>query len=546
MEFTVTRPGPVPEDADEITVPMRDGVSLAADLYRAGEGARPVVLVRLPYDKDGAYCFLPAIAQHVNRRGYTVVVQDVRGKFRSGGATEFGVHEVDDGYDTIAWIADQPWCDGDVLMWGDSYYGMTQLAAAAGGPPALRAISPRLTGTRLSREVTYRDGSVDVEATSRKGYFASWYVDRHAYEWPIDWDARPLRDTFEAFFTALGRRSANFDAEFADGPERLRFQGPAVEQLIAAPPVPTLFTVGLFDNCAQYSWHDLDRLLADTGWRSAVHVRLEAIDHELNRHGREPLAPGETPDLAEALDPALDFFDAVLAGRPEEVPAVFAETVHGRPVTAGAWPVPGGVEVSLFLGLDGDRPVLRGEAGEPATVSWRHDPADPVPPTAENPFARLVPAKGLAAVADRSDVVTFQGPAAERAVDHLGRVRAEVLVETSVRIGALHARLLDVAPDGEVELVTKGQVRLDGARTHEPVTVELMTISHRLRAGHRWALQLMSSDFPEYVLEPGDGSDPWEATALAPSEQTVRLGGATPGRLVLTVHRPTTHREDTP
>ena len=47
-------------------------------------------------------------------RGYTAVIQDVRGKFRSGGETEFGLHEVDDGFDTLEWIAAQPWCDGRV------------------------------------------------------------------------------------------------------------------------------------------------------------------------------------------------------------------------------------------------------------------------------------------------------------------------------------------------------------------------------------------------------------------------------------------------
>ncbi|MGY1813574.1 CocE/NonD family hydrolase [Blastococcus sp. SYSU D00820] len=532
MEITVLRPAPVPGDAEELSVPMRDGVLLAADLYRAGAGAHPVVLVRLPYDKDGAYCFLPVIARYVTARGYTVVVQDVRGKFRSGGATEFGCHEVDDGADTIAWIAEQPWCSGDVVMWGDSYYGMTQLAAAAAAPPALRAIAPRLTGTRLSREVTYRDGTVDVEATTRKAYFAGWYVDRDAYEWPIDWTARPLRDQFEVFFSELGRRSVNFDAEF--GEDRLRFQGPAVEQLLAAPPVPTLFTVGLYDNCAQYSWSDLDALLADERWRDAVHLRLEAIDHELNRFGEEILAFGEIPDLAPVLDPSLDFFDAVLAGRRDDVPRVFAETVHGEPVTAGAWPVPGTTEVPLFLGLEDGRPVLVPEAGDAATAGWRHDPADPVPPTADNPFARLAGRGGLEATAVRADVLHLEGPVAETAIDHLGRVSAEVFLESTATTTNLHARLLDVAPDGRHELVAKGQVHLDVVPADRPVCVDLLPIAHRLRPGHRWALQLMSSDFPEYVLEPGDGSDPWEATAFAASEQTVRVGGSTPSRLVLT------------
>jgi hypothetical protein len=240
MQITAVRPGPVPSDAVEVAIPMRDGVELAADVYAPAPEPQLVVLVRLPYDKDGAYCFMPDIARYITERGYAVVVQDVRGKFRSGGATEFGVHEVDDGYDTVEWMAAQPWCTGAVAMWGDSYFGMTQLAAGASGHPALKAISPRLTGTRLAQEVTYPDGSRDVEATARKRYFAGWYVDRNAYEWQMDWTARPLRAPFERFFAELGTRSVNFDAEF---PRQPRFVGPSLESLLDAPAVPTLFTV---------------------------------------------------------------------------------------------------------------------------------------------------------------------------------------------------------------------------------------------------------------------------------------------------------------
>ncbi|MGY1807056.1 CocE/NonD family hydrolase [Blastococcus sp. SYSU D00669] len=537
MDIRVLRPAPVPPDAVEVWIPMRDGVRLAADLYLADPGPRPVVLVRLPYDKDGEYCFMPAIARYAVRRGYTAVVQDVRGRFRSEGATEFGVHEVDDGYDTVDWIAAQPWCDGDVVLWGDSYYGMTQLAAAASGHPALRAISPRLTGTRLGREVTFPDGSRDVEVTSRKVYFSSWYVDRDAYEWPVDWTARPLRSTFEKFFGELGRRSVNFDGEFAGEPDGARFEGPALERLLAAPPLPVLFTVGLFDNCAPYSWHDLRGLLADDGWRDHVHLRLEALDHENIHLGDDPaVPPGPTPEaLARMVGPGLDFFDAVLGGRRSEVPSVLFETCHGETRTAATWPPDGAREAFLHLAVVDGALVLADERGAPAAASWRHDPDDPVPSDAENPFARLADRRDLSAVAERPDVLTFVGPPVGEAVDHTGPVHVEVVLESTARVTNLHARLLDVEPGGAHLLVAKGQVHLPEVPADRPVRVDLHSISYRLRAGHRWALQLMSSDFPEYVLEPGDGTDPWEAGTFAASEQTLHLGGPSAGRLSLTL-----------
>jgi len=89
------------------------------------------VLVRLPYDKCGRYTFMPQIAPFFLDRGFAFVVQDVRGKFRSEGETIAFVREVEDGADTLDWLASQTWCDGDVGMWGDSYYGFTQWAAVA-------------------------------------------------------------------------------------------------------------------------------------------------------------------------------------------------------------------------------------------------------------------------------------------------------------------------------------------------------------------------------------------------------------------------------
>ena len=384
--------------------------------------------------------------------------------------------------------------------------------------------------------MTFPDGSRDVEVTSRKGYFASWYVDRDAYEWEIDWTARPLRSTFEDFFAALGRRSANFDAEFAGGSERL--QGPALDRLLAAPPVPMLFTVGLFDNCAPYSWHDLRELLAHDAWRELVHLRLEALDHE-NIHVDDSPAvpPGPTPDaLAKMLDPTLDFFDAVLSGRRSEIPPVHYETCGGETRTASSWPPEGAREVVAVPRPRRRRArAHRGARARRPRRPGSHDPEHPVPSDAENPFARLADRRDLSEVAARDDVLTFFGPAAEEPTDHTGPVRVEVRLASTVPTTNLHTRLLDVAPDGTQLLVAKGQVHLPEVSPERPVTVDLHSISYRLPAGHRWALQLMSSDFPEYVLEPGDGSDPWEAKTFAPSEQTVHLGGPSPARLILTL-----------
>ena len=90
MSLDVETIGPAPLDpsAEQVHVRMRDGIQLATDVYLGDDtGPRPTVLVRLPYDKSGRYTFMPQLAPHFTSRGYVLVVQDVRGKFRSGGDT---------------------------------------------------------------------------------------------------------------------------------------------------------------------------------------------------------------------------------------------------------------------------------------------------------------------------------------------------------------------------------------------------------------------------------------------------------------------------
>ena len=128
----------------DVTVPMRDGVELAADIYRPvldGElasGPFPAVLIRTPYDKNASLAGNGP--EFWARRGYVQVVQDVRGRFNSGGDFYLLRDEGPDGYDTIEWVAAQPWCDGQVGTMGTSYLAWVQSAAACHNPPHLSAM----------------------------------------------------------------------------------------------------------------------------------------------------------------------------------------------------------------------------------------------------------------------------------------------------------------------------------------------------------------------------------------------------------------------
>ena len=134
----------------EKDLPMRtrDDVTLYADVYRPDAPGRfPVLVVRTPYDKSQDMALTEK--DYFPARGYVVVVQDTRGRFRSEGEFYPFLYEAQDGYDAIEWAASLPWSDGNVGTVGQFYLGLVQYLAAPQRPPHLKAMSP------VSGPVTY-------------------------------------------------------------------------------------------------------------------------------------------------------------------------------------------------------------------------------------------------------------------------------------------------------------------------------------------------------------------------------------------------------
>src|SRR5947209_2156316 len=155
----------------DVPARMRDGTTLRANIYRpAGEGRWPVLLTRLPYGKDlplGTAAMDPA---QVARRGYVVIVQDTRGRLTSEGEWAPFINEGPDGVDTIEWAAQLPYSDGNVGMYGGSYFGFTQWASAVYNPPALKAMVPLQTWNDPFNGLYFRGGALEL------GVGGSWQL----------------------------------------------------------------------------------------------------------------------------------------------------------------------------------------------------------------------------------------------------------------------------------------------------------------------------------------------------------------------------------
>jgi uncharacterized protein len=122
-----------------VKIPMRDGAELNATVYRPkGEEPAPAIFTLTPYIADSYH----ERAYYFAQRGYAFLLVDCRGRGNSGGDFEPFVNEGRDGHDVVVWLAEQPWCNGAMTMWGGSYAGFNQWMTLKESPPHLKTIVP--------------------------------------------------------------------------------------------------------------------------------------------------------------------------------------------------------------------------------------------------------------------------------------------------------------------------------------------------------------------------------------------------------------------
>ncbi len=487
MSVTIESLGPAEVDprAQQQMVPMRDGVSLAIDVYLPdGPGPWPAVLVRLPYDKNGRYCWMPFISRYFTERGYAFLPQDVRGKFRSEGETNAFVHEIEDGYDTIEWITQQPWADGAVGMWGDSYYGFTQWTAVASGHPALKAVVPRVTVADLF------DWLAGVTPLYGAHYLAEFWSDNHSHHWTPDWSHRPLSEVFDPGFDAIGSRSIAFDRILAEARRRARrwISTPTAIPSTGCASPPCTASAGSTTSRPPHML-DYERLMADPATAPFQYLHAGSTDHENYQFEAVPIPESLDHDkhddalaqmLPRYITPAIDFFDAFLSGKadPESIPRVRWHLGNDGWHDSPTWPPPGAPRAACSTSTAVG--ALRSDPGQPERCRWVHDPQNLVPSTIVNPFAFLYEYPDEGAVAARDDVVVFTSEPLTEPLTLAGRVVAHLRVASDGPSMYLHVKLVDVSPDGSSHVLLYGQEVVDRpgdrhggwrlSRTHRPPT----------------------------------------------------------------------------
>jgi predicted acyl esterase len=191
---------------ENVYVTMRDGVRLAADIYRPEEPGRyPGILSMSPYIKD-IQQWPPAISHSIEagntpfflRHGYVHVIVASRGSGLSQGQwAPFDLAQQQDGYDMVEWIAQQPWCNERVTMLGDSYFAIMQWLVALQRPPHLACIAPADGSTDFYRDYAWKGGLFNT------AFFGMWGPDTMAQcYWPGEVEGKlPPADLFNAFLS---------------------------------------------------------------------------------------------------------------------------------------------------------------------------------------------------------------------------------------------------------------------------------------------------------------------------------------------------------
>ena len=559
---------------------MRDGVSLAADVYRPDDAERhPVLVTRTPYDATmPSNAFSALDAPTMATRGYAVVIQDVRGRFASEGDYETYVHEADDGYDTVQWAAEQPWSDGSVGMFGISYMAQCQLLAASRQPAGLKAIAPIESPNSTLGGDRYRSGALAL------GVLASWAMGTIV---PIEVLRRARRDpNLLAEFPAAIDDLDNLDAHMRRLPlvpwppidERAGGISPQFDQTVRYefhPPtprfqpaeiaVPALIVAGWYDLFLQPNL-DLYTALKEVAATDQAR-RLTRLIVGPWSHGTPNSTVGELDmgfrasplllDLRENLTGLQQrWFDARLLGKAtridEEPPVrIFVMGVN-RWRDEQEWPPPGTVEQRWHLqtGTGGDGGSLGRAAPADCEPSAFHlDPEDPVPTRGG---ALLMAGKYLRGPVDqirtesRPDVLLFTSEPLVDPLQVIGRITLVAWVAAETADTDLVGRLCDLHPNGRSYNIADGILRLrfreglDRARLLTPgevyrVEVDLWSTAHVFLAGHRLRLQVCASDFPRYDRNPGTGQTSADVDRILPQRNLLFHDPERPSHLVLPV-----------
>jgi len=531
------RPSEFAVRIERVSMKTADGVTLVADIYhplRAGRA--PAILVRVPYSKTLTnMIFGRTVGSMWAEHGYTAVIQGTRGRYESGG-THYPLRgERQDGLETLAWLARQPWFDGRLGMWGGSSFGQTQWVLADQANPGPSALMIWLASSSF-HDMFYPGGAFSLESALFWGLRSRSrdddppdppVIDRGAAGWPLrDADQRAVGERVP-FFQDLIRHSGKdaywSDVDSEDGPRRLK--------------APVLLMGGWFDPFLPVELQDFIRIRREAAPQVASATRLVIGPWA---HAWAPALPGGVEPRnfrIESLAPSVAWFDQFLRP-PEAAPRPFPTVrifVMGANVWRDErqWPLERAKPTPYYLRSGG---VLAPEPPvDEAPDSYLYDPQNPVP---THGGAILGPRAGAARqneIETRSDVLVYTTFPLAQDLEATGPVQLILHVSTTVPNTDFSGKLVDVHPDGAAYNVSDGILRRAYNADPAEIALDLWPTSIVFLRGHRIRLEVSSSNFPRFDRNPNTGRDIATEARPVTAQQKIYHSRVMPSRLILPV-----------
>ncbi len=537
---------------ETLSIPMRDGIKLTADIYRDDAAKKaPVILTRTPYDRTKQ----KGMGENWAKAGYIYIAQDCRGKFGSAGEFAPYNNEGQDGFDTIEWITRQPWCSGRVGMMGGSYVGAVQWQAAVENPPGLAAIAPQATWSSFYRNL-YLGGSV------RLSLIAGWIAGNSpkpegakpnnfneaflrlplsevdsAIGWPMPWlDAYLTHPEPDGFWTRLDLTSRLPDLQ-----------------------LPALHVVGYYDFFSRESVDNfviMQKQARDPQTRLQQRLILGPWDH--GTIGKTKVSDIDFgPEAAvDTFALQLDWFDRHLKQDPAALSKPFPPVRYfsmGDNVwhDAQTWPPEGFAATSFYFYSEGKANTRQGNGrlipeapttDQPADT-FRADPANPSPSTPQK--AGIWGPVDQSATEDRDDVLVYTSEPMTEPLSFAGNAEARLHVSTDTPDADWAVKLIDVHPDGFAQNIARGILRgryrvsllkpelMQPGQVYE-ITVDLGPVAATIAKGHRLRVDISGADFPLYDRNPNTAEGIRDSRTAIASERVHHKPGAL-SRIVLPI-----------
>ena len=536
---------------------MRDGRRLTTDVYLPdATGTFPVVLERgyVTGIEENALAFLAA--------GYAYVGQKARGDLTGN----MFFPDADDGYDCLDWVSRQPWCDGNIAMYGRSFHAATQWLAAPEQHPNLKAIIPQNCNPD-PWERAYRDhGALAFAHTARRIYRTVATDNTHQ---ATEFDNTALINEFggwDGFYRHLplidldmaltGRQNRLWREYVSHSTYDDYWKAISAREKFDRVTIPVFMMAGWYDYYTGAAFSAFQKL-RELDIESDVRIVVNPANHYNLIVGDRDFGDGPHKD---ELHLAVRWLDHVVKGESngvEHEPPV-SIFVMGTNEWRGEheWPPAGALSTEYYFRSDGSRvgKLSTEPPGDEPPSQYRYDPEDPAPTLGgnhsspeENPEIIRVGPVDQRPLADRADVLVFTSHPLDEDLEVTGPVVVKLWASTTGRDTDFIARLIDVSEDGTAYNLTEGIIRARFRQSiwEEPslltpgevyeYSLELLPTSNVFLRGHRICVHVTSSSFPMFDRNPNTGNEQGMDAELMAVDQTIYHDSRRPSHIVLPV-----------